>query len=105
MKQRIARLTAAALVSGAMSLTTIGLGAGIAHADEPSSGTWCPGQPVPGGFTEVNWDWNACHNYYLQKRGMPPQIVGMKVEDGGFGGNWRLVAGENTNPTCQFLCG
>ena len=103
MTQRVAGRAAAALVSGVMSLAVFGLGAGIALAEEPTSGTWCPGQPVPGGFTEVNWDWNVCHNYYLQVRGMPRQIVGLKVEDGGRGGNWRLVAGEDTNPTCQFL--
>jgi hypothetical protein len=97
MTRRIARLAAAALVSGGMSMAAVGLGGGIAQAD-PTSGTWCPGNPVPGGFTEVDWDWTVCHNFYAMQRGYPPQIVGLKVEDGGFGGNWRLVAGENTNP-------
>jgi len=97
MTRRIAALAAAALVSGGMSLAAFGLGAGIAQA-EPTSGTWCPGDPVPGGFTEVDWDWAVCHNFYAMQRGYPPQIVGLKVEDGGQGGNWRLVAGENTNP-------
>jgi len=105
MKRQIAGLAAAALASGGISLAAFGLGAGIAQADEPTSGTWCPGQRVPGGFTEVNWDWTVCHNYYVQVRGMPPRIVGLKVEDGGHGGNWRLVAGESTNPTCDILCG
>jgi len=41
----------------------------------------------------------------LQVRGMPRQVVGLKVEDGGQGGNWRLVAGESANPTCDILCG
>ena len=103
MTRRIAGLAAAALASSAMSLAALGLGAGIAQA-EPTSGTWCPGQPVPGGFVEVDWDWTVCHNYYLQVRGMPRQVVGLKVEDGGQGGNWRLVAGESANPTCDILC-
>jgi hypothetical protein len=102
MMRRIAVLAAAALVSGGLSLAPFGLGAGIAQA-EPTSGTWCPGQPVPGGFVEVDWDWTVCHNFYAPVRGYPPQIVGLKVEDGGRGGNWRLVAGEDTNATCRFL--
>ena len=67
--------------------------------------TWCPGQPVPGGFTEVDWDWTTCHKYNLVHRGMPPQVVGMTAEDGWYGGHphYRTVAGENTNATCQFL--
>jgi hypothetical protein len=105
MTRRIAELAAVAFVSGVTSLVAFGLGTGIAQADPPTSGTWCPGQPVPGGFTEVDWDWTVCHNYYLQVRGMPRQIVGMKVQDGAIGGNWRLVAGEDANPTCQVLCG
>ena len=102
MTRRIPGLAAAALVSGVMSLAAFGLGAGIAQA-EPTSGTWCPGQPVPGGFVEVDWDWTVCHNFYAMTRGIPPQIVGLKVEDGGIGGSWRLVAGEDTNATCRFL--
>jgi hypothetical protein len=98
MKRQMAGLAAAALVSTGMSLAALGLGAGTAQAD-----TWCPGQPVPGGFVEVDWDWTVCHNYYAMSRGYPPQIVGLKVQDGAIGGSWRLVAGEDTNVTCQFL--
>jgi hypothetical protein len=99
MTRRIAGLAAAALVSGGMSLAAFGLGAGIAQG-EATSGTWCPGDAVPGGFAheDVDWDWTVCHKYYAMTRGYPPRIVGLKVEDGGSGGNWRLVAGENTNP-------
>ena len=99
MKRHIAGLAAAALVSGGMSLAAFGLGAGVAQAQP----TWCPGDPVPGGFTDVDWDWTVCHNYYAMTRGVPPQIVGLKVEDGAIGGSWRLVAGEDTNVTCRFL--
>jgi len=104
MTRRIARLAAAALLSGGMGLAAFGLSTGIAQA-EPSSGTWCPGQPVPGGFTEVDWDWTIYHRYNLVHRGMPPQVVGMTAEDGWYGGHphYRTVAGENTNATCQFL--
>lgn len=97
MMRRIAQLAVAALVSGAMSLVAFGWGAGIAQA-EPTSGTWCPGDAVPGGFTEVDWDWNVCHNFYAMTSGYPPVIVGLKVEDGAVGGTWRVVAGINTNP-------
>lgn len=98
MTRRIAALAATAIVSAGMTL-----GATTARAEGPTSGTWCPGQPVPGGFTEVDWDWNVCHNFYAMQSGFPPQIVGLKVEDGAIGGSWRLVAGQDTNVTCQFL--
>jgi hypothetical protein len=99
MKRFVARLAAAVAVSGGVGLAGLGLGAGIAQAS-PTSGTWCPGDPVPGGFApeDVDWDWTVCHNFYAMTRGDPPRIVGLKVEDGGSGGNWRMVAGENTNP-------
>ena len=99
MKRSITGLAATALVGGARGLAAFGLGAGVAHAQP----TWCPGDPVPGGFTDVDWDWTVCHNYYAMTRGVPPRIVGLKVEDGAIGGSWRLVAGEDTNVTCQFL--
>jgi hypothetical protein len=99
MMRRIAGLAAAALVASGMGLAALGPGVGIAQA-EPNTGTWCPGDRVPGGFAhdEVDWDWTVCHRFYAMSRGYPPHIVGLKVEDGGSGGNWRLVAGENTNP-------
>lgn len=110
MTRRIAGLAAAVLVSGGMSLTAFGVGVGVAHAiplgDADTGGTWCPGQPVPGGFTQVNWDWNICHNYYLQITGTPPEIVGMKIETGArSSGCWPTVAGVSTNRTADFYCG
>jgi len=95
---RVSRIATTVVASGALGLAAFGLGAGVAQAD-----TWCPGQPVPGGFVDVDWDWTVCHNYYAMSRGYPPQIVGLKVQDGAIGGSWRLVAGEDTNVTCQFL--
>lgn len=95
LKRILPAVAAAALVSPA-----------IAQA-EPlnTSGTWCPGQPVPGGFTEVNWDWNICHKYLLQIAGNPVQIVGMKIETGARGGCWPTVAGVSSNPTADRFCG
>lgn len=100
LRRGVAGLAAAALVS-------LGSGAGIAQAEPlgPTSGTWCPGQPVPGGFTEVNWDWNICHNYLLQIMGNPPAIVGMKIQTGARGGCWPTVAGVSSNPTGDRYCG
>ena len=103
MTRRIAGLAAAALVSGGMGLAAFGLGVGTAQA-EPTSGTWCPGQPVPGGFTEVNWDWNICHRYSLQIMGNPVEIVGMKIQTGARGACWPTVAGVSSNLTADRFC-
>ena len=115
--RRIAGLAAAALMSGGMSLAAFGLGTGLAHADpevwtrEGSYGTWCPGQRVPGGFTEVNWDWNACHDFLTIQQpieGQPTVIGGLKARDVP-GGDYRIVAGEPFRPlpnrTCEILSG
>jgi hypothetical protein len=96
MTRRVTGLAAATLLSGAMSLTAFGLGAGIAHAGPlgPTAGTWCPGQPVPGGFAPeaVTWNWDVCHEYNLRIRGNPIEIWAMDADDGG----WRRVAGPPT---------
>jgi hypothetical protein len=107
MTRRIAGLAAAALLSGGLSLTAFGLGAAIAQAeplgDRSTGGTWCPGQPVPGGFTQVNWDWNVCHDYDLSIAGTPPEIVGLKLKTGG--SCWPTVAGVNPNRTAAIFSG
>ena len=94
MTRGIARLAGAAMLSGGMSLTALGLSAGIARAE-----TWCPGNAVPGGFApeEVAWNWDVCHNYNLRIRGNPPEVWGMDADDGG----WRRVAGPQ--PFCSIL--
>ena len=56
MTRRLAGLAAAALVAGGMSLAALGPGVGIAQA-EPTTGTWCPGDQVPGGFAHDEVDW------------------------------------------------
>lgn len=85
--RRITGLAATALLSGAMGLTALGLGAGIAQAGP----TWCPGDPVPGGFAPeaVAWNWDVCHEYNLRIRGNPPEVWAIEADDGG----WRRVAG------------
>jgi hypothetical protein len=106
MTRRFAALAAAGLVAGGMSLA-FGLGVGIAQAEPFSGGslygTWCPGQRVPGGFTEVNWDWNVCNDYYLQITGNPPEIVGIKLNTGGSCSP--TVAGVSTNHTADIFSG
>jgi hypothetical protein len=108
MTRRIAGLAAAALVSSGMSLAAFGLGTGIAQAQPYDGGnlegTWCPGQPVPGGFTEVNWDWNVCNDYRLQITGKPAEIVGLKLRTAP-GQCWPTVAGVSTNRTGDIFSG
>jgi hypothetical protein len=73
------RIIAGALVSGALAVAGMGVGAGTAQADPQSSGPfqWCPGQPLPehpGGSypathvswpaTHVVWDNSVCHTYW-----------------------------------------
>ena len=95
MKRQIAGLAAAALVSGGMSLAALALGAGIAQAE-----TWCPGQPVPGGFTEVDWDWNVCHTYYwVNGKGNVPYDG--KLPSDLYDGTNPPPAADN--PTCRVI--
>lgn len=68
MKRRIAGRAATALVSGAMSLTALGLGTGSAAAQAPT-GTWCPGQPLPLSDAVFGWDMNVCHDYWFVNPG------------------------------------
>lgn len=102
---------------GNQHLAASGLVTGIAHAQpEPytqinNTGTWCPGQRVPGGFTEVNWDWNVCHKYETIAQPIPgqPTIIGGLRADLFPGGPRVLVAGQEyqrvPNRTCEILSG
>ncbi|MET0451471.1 MAG: hypothetical protein ABW137_06510 [Mycobacterium sp.] len=72
---RLSRLTMTALVSGALGLAGLGLGAGIAQAGGPYQ--WCPGDD-PGGYGggfntpadgRPNWDWNVCHTFHYVNYG------------------------------------
>jgi hypothetical protein len=111
LRRRIAGLSAAALLSGGMSLAAFGLGGGIAQAEpgyhsEPQFGTWCPGKRLPGGFTAVNWDMAVCHDYLTVSRYIPdaePTIKGLKTRDFP-GSDWYLVAGEDNIPVnCEVF--
>jgi hypothetical protein len=98
-------------MSGGMGLAAFGLGAGVAQAEplyygEPSYGTWCPGQRVPGGFTEVHWDWAVCHEFTTVGRyypdGQPKTIKGLRTRNSP--DDWYLVAGEDNTPVnCEML--
>lgn len=58
-----------ALMSGALGLVAVGVGAGTAQANGGPY-TWCPGQSMddpsgPNRFgTQYVWDMNACHTWY-----------------------------------------
>jgi hypothetical protein len=76
----------AALMSGAMALTTFALSTGTAQAD-PGTGIcnqlamcsyqWCPGSPLP--MPDVVWDMNVCHHYYGGSLGHPGTAGGIQV--------------------------
>lgn len=57
MNKKITGLATAVLLSGGLSLVSLGFGTATAQAD-----TWCPGGYR---FTGMpNWDMNVCHEYY-----------------------------------------
>jgi hypothetical protein len=60
------KITAGALVSGAVAVAFLGLAPGSAHAG-PTWATgpyqWCPGQPLP--RTGIVWDMGVCHTWYV----------------------------------------
>ena len=64
---RIPRFATTVVVSGALGLAGLGLGAGAAVAEPPpvvpGGYTWCPGQALP--FSGLGWDMGACHTYYF----------------------------------------
>lgn len=55
---------AAALLSGGVAVTGVGLTIGIAQADPFAAQphTWCPGQGLP--FRNIQWDMGVCHTWY-----------------------------------------
>jgi hypothetical protein len=57
---RFARLATIVLTSSGLGLAGLSL-AGTAQANYYA--TWCPGDPIPGGFApeDVDWDWSVCH--------------------------------------------
>ncbi len=67
MRRAIVPLATAALLSGGLGLTSLGLGTGTAEAQGYGPYHWCPGDSIyyptgPGPY--YNWDWNVCHTYY-----------------------------------------
>ena len=105
---RFGLAAAAALVSAGLGCAGLGVGEGIAQADD---GGWCPGeQPVPVTGNHVtdplNWDWNVCHTYYFLWPGMgnvssliwdgenpppkPPPPMGVYCDPGTFFQNCRI---------------
>ena len=80
---RISRFATTVVMSSGLALAGLGLAANAAHADRvvwgppcPSGrtcGEWCPGdsQYPPGGPGDfVTWDWNVCHVFYQDWRGI-----------------------------------
>src|SRR3954468_19475669 len=70
---RVGRATVGLAYAAALLSVGLGVGAGIAQADDGDWGPphhWCPGdQLVPATGNHVtdplNWDWNVCHTYYF----------------------------------------
>lgn len=107
-------LATSVLVSGSLGLVGLGVGGGIAQADDGGWGPpkhWCPGeQPVPATGNHItdplNWDWNVCHTYYYLYEGMgnvsnmiwdgdnpppkPPPPMGLYCDPGTFFQNCRI---------------
>jgi hypothetical protein len=84
---RVLRLAATAVMTGAATVAGLALNAGAAQADpfpaEPHS--WCPGQALP--FNNIQWDMGACHTWYIVPFGQ---------------GNVRMVD-LNGNPLDSFI--
>ncbi|OSC36759.1 hypothetical protein [Mycobacterium decipiens] len=70
---RVSRFATTVVASAGLGLAALGLGSGIAHADDPRH--WCPGDDPrgePGGAfvtSPPNWDWHVCHTYYIVPAG------------------------------------
>jgi hypothetical protein len=59
-------VVAGALLTAGVAATSVGLGAGIASANNEGPFLWCPGQPMsyPGPGNEYVWDMGICHTWY-----------------------------------------
>lgn len=57
------RIIGAALFSGGVAVTGLGLAAGSAHATGGPF-QWCPGQPLDRALANIAWDMNVCHTWY-----------------------------------------
>jgi len=77
---RMSRFATAVAVSGGLSLVGMSLATGAAQADDQvvwggncpvghTCGRWCPGDSTRD-VNGVNWDWNVCHTYVMDWRGI-----------------------------------
>jgi hypothetical protein len=66
------RISVGAPLSGVVAATGLGLGAGVAQANNQGPFQWCPGQPMsyPGPGTEYVWDMGSCHTWYRVDYGL-----------------------------------
>ncbi|MDT5335738.1 MAG: hypothetical protein QOD90_1243 [Mycobacterium sp.] len=114
LRRIVVGLATSVLVSGSLGLVGLGVGEGIAHADDGGWGPpkhWCPGElPVPATgnhiYDPLNWDWSVCHTYYYLYQGMgnvsnmiwdgdnpppkPPPPMGIYCDPGTFFQNCRI---------------
>ena len=60
------QVIAGAVLSGGVAVASLGLGAGVAQANNQGPFQWCPGQPMsyPGPGNEYVWDTGICHTWY-----------------------------------------
>jgi hypothetical protein len=75
-------ILAGTLLSGAVAVASVGLGAGVAQA-QPGCATqtcWCPGKPLPSSNAPITWDMSVCHDWHYAWHDNP--AAGNQVLDG-----------------------
>lgn len=103
-----AKVIAAALLCGSVTLGALGVGAGTAHASEGPF-TWCPGQSMadpigPNNYsTQYGWDMNQCHTWYRVQYGYG-NVLRVDTEFPTLQ-NSTVWDGENPPPDSNFNCG
>jgi hypothetical protein len=68
------------LATTVLASAALGLGAGTAHADPLGPYHWCPGPKHPP--SDVIWDMNRCHTYWIVGHGQGNVDGGTIVADG-----------------------
>jgi len=74
----ITRIATGVAGAGVLAAAALALGAGAASAQQPPTGTWCPGQPPLIVGMELDWDPNVCHDYWYVPNGQGN--VGVKLD-------------------------